>query len=257
MLSGLKYAEGFDSERAIDSIRTVQTFTADVARIEDLTHDVRVIEVRLREPGVISFEAGQFVSFKIEKDGLRFPLTRVYSIASPPSRNSELELLFNRVPDGPGSSFLFGLRVGDTISFDGPAGTFVVRDYPDRDLLFVATGTGIAPLRSMLQAKLREPSRPIRLLWGLRSEPDLYYQDELRTLADRHPQFSFQVTLSRPLADWTGATGYVQELVRAEVNNVDHLAVYVCGNSAMIKEVVAILRSLGVCPIHREQYYRD
>ena len=89
--------------------------------------------------------------------GLRFPVTRPYSIASPPSNRCAIELLFNLVPGGPGSTFLFSLQSGDPVSFRGPAGTFVLRDYPDRRLLFVATGTGIAPIRSMLHARLPSP----------------------------------------------------------------------------------------------------
>jgi ferredoxin-NADP reductase len=113
----------------------VPAFTADVAHVEDLTHDVRVIELRLRDPAEILFQAGQFVSFHIDKEGLRFPLTRVYSIVSSLAWRNSIELLFNRVPEGPGSSYLFSLNRGDTVQFDGPAGTFVLHDYPDRDLL--------------------------------------------------------------------------------------------------------------------------
>lgn len=240
-----------------DTLGSVETLTAEVSRIDDLTSDVRVLTLRLTDPPALHFQAGQFVSFEIDRPGERFPLTRVYSVASPPGRDTEIELLFNLVPGGPGSTYLFGLRQGDVVQFKGPAGTFVLHEPSDRDLLFVATGTGIAPLRSMIHAAVATPDRRIRLIWGMRSEQDRYYQEEFAALARAHPHFSWVVTLSRPSAGWDGRRGYVQEIVREEVTSVDRLAVYVCGGSAMIKDVVALVRSVGVCPIHREQYYKD
>lgn len=232
----------------------MRTFTSRVAQLQDLTHDVRVLRLELLDPDEIRFQAGQFVSFEVQKPGLPFPLTRPYSIASPPSHRSAIDLLFNLVPNGPGSSYLFSLKDGDPVSFRGPAGTFVLREYPDRRLLFVATGTGIAPLRSMIHARLPSPT-PVTLIWGLRSERDLYYQEELAELVEQFPEFSYTVTLSQPSPAWEGATGRVQAAVEAAASRVDDLAVYVCGGREMIRSVTALIRSRGVCPIHWEQYY--
>jgi len=236
----------------------VQTFLASVVRLRDLTHDVREIELHLDEPPDIAFAAGQFLSFQIPTPELPHPLTRPYSIASPPSLRSSVTLLFNFVPGGPGSSFLYALQSGDAVQFKGPAGTFALHDAPDRDLLLVATGTGIAPLRSILLTRLEQPGDGrVRLVWGLRSERDLYYQDELRALAGQHQRFSYVTTLSQPSDQWTGETGRVQRIVEERVESADGLSVYLCGNSGMIKAVTDIIRHKGVCPIHREQYYRD
>jgi NAD(P)H-flavin reductase len=236
----------------------MQSFTADVARIRDLTHDVREIELRLVDPPHIAFQAGQFVSFQVPKAGLPFPVTRPYSIASPPNRSASIDILFNLVPDGPGSTRLYALAEGERVQFTGTAGTFVLREYADRDLLFVATGTGIAPIRSMILTRLSGGSpRSVTLFWGLRSERDLYYQDELQALADAHPNFSFRTILSQPQAEWAGPVGHVQRLVEEQIPSAAGLAAYICGNSAMIGDVTDILRRKGTCPIHREQYYRD
>src|SRR5262245_4449910 len=232
----------------------LQNYAARVDRVDDLTHDVRVIALELREPPDIAFQAGQFVSFEVPKAGLPFPVTRPYSIASPPANPRVIELLFNLVPGGPGSSFLFSLNTGDPVSFRGPAGTFVLRDYPDRRLLFVATGTGIAPIRSMIQTRLPSPT-PVTLIWGLRHERDLYYQDELAALAARHPEFSYHITLSQPSSSWTGRVGRVQSLVETHAARVGDLAVYVCGGREMITSVTTLIQSRGLCPIHREQYF--
>jgi len=127
-----------------------------------------------------------------------------------------------------------------------------------RELLFVATGTGIAPIRSMLLANLERPNpRPATLFWGLRSQRDLYYQEELAELARREPKFTYFTTLSRPAPGWTGETGRVTRLVEERIASVKHLAVYLCGNSGMIKDVTAIIQRKGLCPIHREKYYDD
>jgi CDP-4-dehydro-6-deoxyglucose reductase, E3 len=232
----------------------MQTFTANVGGITDLTHDVRVVRLELLNPDEIRFLAGQFVSFEVQKPELRFPVTRPYSIASPPSNRRVIDLLLNLVPGGPGSEYLFSLKSGDPVSFRGPAGTFVLREYPARRLLFVATGTGIAPIRSMIHARLPSPT-PVTLIWGLRHERDLYYQDELAELAERFPEFSYTITLSQPSPQWQRETGRVQAAVEAATTRVDDLAAYVCGGREMIRSVSALIRSRGVCPIHWEQYY--
>jgi NAD(P)H-flavin reductase len=222
-----------------------------------LTHDVREIELTLEEPDEIRFAAGQFVSFEIERPEFPFPATRPYSIASAPASRHVIGLLLNHVPGGPGSEYLFGLREGDVTTFRGPAGSFTLRD-SQRDLLFVATGTGIAPIRSMLWS-LADTSSPraVALYWGLRSERDLYYQDELAELARHMPRFSFTTTLSRPAGVWHGAVGRVSPLIAQRISDVSNLDVFLCGNAAMIQEVRTIVRQLGLCPIHTERYYDD
>ncbi|HMU54469.1 MAG TPA: FAD-binding oxidoreductase [Nitrospira sp.] len=232
------------------------TYQAEVSRIRDLTHDVRELELALHEPSRLSFKAGQFISFEVPKVGLSQPVVRPYSIASPPSIDDRVVLVFNLVQGGPGSQYLYGLQAGDIVRFKGPAGSFYLREDPNRRMLCVATGTGIAPLRSMIVSELeRQNPQPVTLFWGLRYERDLYYRDELEALASRFPRFSFVTCLSRPGPDWTGVRGRVTDLVREQVTSVRDLAVYLCGNGAMIKDVTALLQTKGLCPIYREKYY--
>jgi NAD(P)H-flavin reductase len=239
------------------SYQSVQTFTATVSRSRALTHDVRELQLALVEPAAIDFQPGQFVSFEIERPGSPIPATRAYSIASGAHDRGTIELLLNYVPDGPGSEYLFGLRDGDRTSFRGPVGSFVLRDSP-RDLLFVATGTGIAPIRSMLLSLSHAGSpRAMTLFWGLRSERDLYYQDELLRLGEQLPRFSFITTLSQPGGAWDGHVGRVTRLVDARIAAVDNLEVFLCGNGGMIRDVRDVIRRKGLCPIRVEQYYDD
>lgn len=234
----------------------VQPFNAVVSRTRMLTHDVRELELRLVEPPAIRFKAGQFISFQVPKAGIPAPVTRPYSIVSPPSQQDRITLVLNLVPGGPGSTYLFGLREGDRTIFKGPAGSFHLRDDGSRELLFVATGTGIAPLRSMIAAQLeRRLPQAVTLFWGLRNQRDLYYQDDLAALARAHPQFSFVTTLSRPEPEWNGAIGRVTKLVEERITSVQNRAVYLCGSGGMIRDVTALLNKIGLCPVYREKYY--
>ncbi len=234
----------------------MQIVQAYVSHIRDLTHDVRELELTLSVPMDMQFKAGQFVSFEVPKEGSPYLLTRPYSIASPPSISNKVLLLFNLIPGGPGSTYLFSLRLGDRVSFKGPAGSFSLRKDLTKQILLVATGTGIAPFRAMVLSQLeRNSPQPMTLMWGLRSERDLYYQDEFRALAERYPQFCFLTTLSQPGPTWRGNQGRVTSLVHTRVTSVRNVAVYLCGNGDMIKDVTAIIRTKGLCPIYREKYY--
>jgi NAD(P)H-flavin reductase len=236
----------------------IQTYTATVSRVSDLTHDVRELEMVLVEPKDLSFNAGQFISFEVPKKGFPLAAVRPYSIVSPPRQRDRLTLVLNLVPGGPGSTYLFSLREGDQTTFKGPTGSFYLKDEATRNFLFVATGTGIAPIRSMIEAQLeRGTPQMLTLFWGLRSQRDLYYQNEFQALAHQFPQFSFITTLSQPEEGWAGATGRVTSLVKNQVSSVKSLAVYLCGNSGMIQEVTALIHACGLCPIHKEKYYDD
>ncbi len=236
----------------------LQLFKARVDGIRNLTHDVREIRLALREPGDISFKAGQFVSFEVPNPKTGRPVSRPYSILSPPSQEDAVTLLLNLVPGGPGSTYLFSLKEGDATQFKGPAGNFYVRDEAAKDLLLIATGTGIVPLWSMLRDQLeRHHDRAITLLWGLRSQRDLYYQDELAALARKHANFAAHTTLSRPEPGWAGDTGRVTRLIEEHVRSVANVSAYLCGSSGMIADVTALINKRGLCPIYREKYFDD
>ncbi len=127
-------------------------------------------------PGVeqFTFEPGQFVSFHRVIQGEE--ITRAYSLASPPNGSNRFELCLNHVPGGPFSTFLFGMRCGEEVEFEGPLGFFVLRR-PVRDSLFVANGTGIAPIRSMLGYLLAQGCRSrLQLLFGTRYPETILYR---------------------------------------------------------------------------------
>lgn len=188
------------------------------------------------------FVPGQWVSIKEMVDGEA--ITRAYSIASPPKGN-RFELCLNRVENGHLSPYLFAMRPGDTVEMRGPYGIFLFRD-PPNDSLLVATGTGIAPFRAMLQGRLaKDPSQQITLLFGVRYEYGLLYRDEFEALGRQHPNFRFWPTLTRPESSWKGRTGRVQQHLDEAIGSRRDIDVYICGLHQMVDEVRALLKSMG------------
>jgi CDP-4-dehydro-6-deoxyglucose reductase len=217
--------------------------TARLIEYQELAPEIRhfVLEV----PGVerLVFEPGQFVSLTRVIDGE--PLTRAYSIASAPDGDNRFELCLNHVPEGPFSTYLFRLQPGDELAMDGPLGYFVLRQ-PVREALFVATGTGIAPIRSMITHLLGHGSDArLRLLFGSRRPETILYRDQFEQLASRHPNFTFHPTLSRAPESWSGLRGHVQQHLFELLEGRTDLDVYVCGLKAMVNDVRARLKEAG------------
>jgi ferredoxin-NADP reductase len=193
------------------------------------------------------FVPGQWLSVKATTpDGEE--IMRAYSIASPPSENGRFAFCLNRVQDGFMSNYLCSLDEGAKIEFRGPFGDFILRP-PLRDTVFVATGTGIAPFRSMLHWLLADGERPkgrqLWLLFGARHERDIYYREEFEDLAARHANFHFLPTLSRPAAEWKGLRGYVQEHLPEAAGTRTDMHAYICGLDKMVKANRELLKSLG------------
>ena len=190
----------------------------------------------------LAFTPGQFVSFTSELGGRK--ITRAYSIASAPDGN-RFELCLNLVKDGSFSPRLFELKKGDELTMRGPLGHFVWRT-PLRDSVLIATGTGIAPFRSMLLDLLPkgEPHQ-ITLLFGARYPHGLLYREELDSLAERYSNFRFLPTVTRPHEHWKGLTGRVQPHLLEELQERKDLDIYICGMKEMVDDVRTLLKEKG------------
>ncbi len=212
-----------------------------------LTHDVIEYYFRLETPPKIDFRAGQFITFKVPAgEGKTTP--RSYSIASPPYLEGEFVLCVKLIPGGKASTWFGTLAPGTKVPFRGPVGKFVLDNAAEADhLLFVGTGTGVAPLRAMILDLLRKGEKKrLTLYFGVRHIADVFYLDEFKALKEKHPNFDFVVTLSRPENDsWTGPKGRVTDLVQA-LPDVKGLEVYICGSNDMIQEVKAVLLGKGI-----------
>jgi ferredoxin-NADP reductase len=224
-----------------------KTFEARVLRSVPLSEFTKHLELEVNGVPRFGFVPGQWLSVKTTTpDGEE--MTRAYSIASPPSENGHFAFCLNRVQDGFMSNYLCSLEAGAKIAFQGPFGDFILRPTL-RDTVFVATGTGIAPFRSMLHWLLAENDRhqghQFSLLFGARREQDIYYRDEFEELAARHANFHFLPTLSRAAAEWKGLRGYVQEHLPEIVGTRTDMHAYICGLDKMVKENRELLKSLG------------
>ena len=207
------------------------------------------------EPSELSFQPGQSIAVTVPDANTGSSLLRYFSLASPPYSSKQLVLLLNSRDQGKGSTFLLKKEIGASLDLSGPYGSFTLQHEPDRELFFVGTGTGIAPLWSMMATLLAQPSsQPITLLWGLGCEADRYYLQELELWETQYKNFSYVQTLSQPSSGWQGETGRVTDLLQA-FSIVDHLAVYVCGNRMMVKEVTDLLNKKGECAIYHERYH--
>jgi ferredoxin-NADP reductase len=230
-----------------------QTVSARLLRSVPLSEFTKHLEFEVLGVRRFGFVAGQWLSVKAcTPEGEE--ITRAYSIASAPSDNGCFAFCLNRVQDGFMSNYLCNLGEGTEIPFQGPFGDFILRP-PLRNTLMIATGTGIAPFRSMLEGMFDPVERrtlppvcanaQIWLLLGARYEQDIYYREEFERLAAEHPNFHFLPTLSRGGPDWKGMRGYVQEHVREIVGSRPDMQAYICGLDKMVSANRELLKSLG------------
>jgi CDP-4-dehydro-6-deoxyglucose reductase len=208
-----------------------------VETIDRPSHDVAAL--RLKLPGFEPFEflPGQYVDILLS-GGRR----RSFSMANPPHETGVLELHVRRVPGGDFTARVFDrMKPRDLLRLEGPLGQFYLREDSPRPMIFVAGGTGFAPIKSMLrhwfEASDQADDRPVHLYWGVRAARDLYDSDTARGLARERPSFSFTPVLSSPATEdgpeWR--TGLVHEAVLADRPDLSGHDVYVCGPPPLIE----------------------
>lgn len=221
-----------------------------------LSPTVRHLVLRTERP--LPFDAGQWVNLHVPlPDGS--VEKRAYSIASAPrpgDADCDLDIIVTNVDGGLVSPVLHGLQVGAGLQCDGPHGFFVRDAASAEGILLVGTGTGLAPLRAIAQEVLATTSLPLGLLFGVRTAADILFRGELEGWASKYPQFTLDITLSRPDVGWSGRTGHVQKHL-ADVLGEERPQVFICGLSPMVREVRALLKSqLGYDRkrVHSERY---
>ncbi|MFH1408432.1 MAG: FAD-dependent oxidoreductase, partial [Nanoarchaeota archaeon] len=225
-------------------------FEIEVIGVFTLTPTVK--NIRFKTPKDWGFEAGQYVSLTIPGEK---PLRRSYSIASSPLHKEHIDICVKLVDNGPGSTFLHALKPGDKVAALGPLGHFVIKEKDlDRDKVFIATGTGIAPFRGMIPTLLKEGyEKEMTLLAGCRYEDEVLFADEFEKLADEHEQFHYHRIVSRPRDPTYGEKGRVQILIEKHVPKEFSGMFYLCGLWPMIEETVNILTARDI-PKERIKY---
>lgn len=219
----------------------VKDFVGVVSKIETLTPRIKAIFIAI-ENGGMEFQAGQYVNVNIP--GLEQP--RAFSIANPPSEPNLIELNVCLVEGGEGTTYIHEqLQVGDELSFSGPYGRFFVRKSTPEPMIFLAGGSGLSSPKSMILDLFEQgESRPIALVYGARTEEELYYRELFEELAKEHNNFTYIPALSADShnADWQGAKGFVHEAA------LEHFAgkfeghkAYICGPPPMVDACINVL----------------
>jgi ferredoxin-NADP reductase len=227
------------------------------------------LEFVIEEMNTFSFQAGQFVSM-VATDANGKQQTRAYSVASAP-RGNQFDLCVNRVENGFFSNLLCDLETGAAVKFHGPHGLFVLRP-PLTDIVLIATGTGIAPMRGFVEYLFPEngPDRSegqhFWLMYGTRHETEIYYRRYFEKIAAERPNFHYLPSLSRPHEGWEGLRGYVQTHVQkvlqgdpwilSKNGTGSQMHAYICGLNEMVSANRDQLTALGwdKKQIHFERY---
>ncbi len=231
-----------------------------IRKIEPIAPDVRHFEVEIPAVQSLDFQAGQFITMDLPIGDKRLQRWRSYSIASAPDGSNTLQFCIARSTEGIGSRYLFeSVNEGSELRFKGPEGGFVLPDVIEKDLVFICTGTGIAPFRSMILdiKNTGKVYRNIHLIFGTRTESGLLYRSEMEQLAREMPRLRYDPVLSRQ-PDWPGWKGYVHQVYQEQYRNVrPDVDFFICGWSNMIDDAVAnlmIKMGYGRSQIHYELY---
>jgi len=206
-----------------------QVLPCKVGTFSYVTNDIIVINFRFPPTAEFDFLPGQYIDLNFK--GVK----RSYSIANKKNDINEFELHIRKVPDGKMSNSIFGqIKEGQLMRIEGPKGTFFVRDN-NKSLVFIATGTGIAPVKAMVEKLLEsKDQRDIYIYWGMQYKEELYCS-ELIQYAKKHKQVTFFPVLSQEV-NWEGHKGYVQDAVLKDFDSLAEQEVYACGSLNMINE---------------------
>ncbi|MCS7297265.1 MAG: ferredoxin--NADP reductase [Bacteroidia bacterium] len=236
---------------------------------------LRIKEKRIETPDTFSlvlerpasgFEylPGQYLTIRVEIDGKKYP--RAYSLSSSPYMDADLQLTIKRLEGGIVSNFIWqNLEVGDMLEVFPPLGSFTLQPQPGRAIqyLFIAAGSGITPIYSMIRSLLfAEPKSRALLLYGSRNQENIIFREKLSVLASQYlERLEVIHTLSRPLPGWEGRVGRISpELIESEVERIRRrllpMEAYICGPSEMMEMATHVLERLRFPPqrIHREYF---
>lgn len=204
--------------------------SATLSKKTQLSRSVYEFTFQLTHP--ISFTPGQYATFIIDSQ-----TRRQYSFAAPCTNPNEFEIIVDVTPMGPGSKFFLDKKVGDTINVLAPLGTFHLIS-PTTPVVFIATGTGIVPFRTMIEEYLKSGGKEnLTLLWGLRHEEDIFWKDILEGWQKLGKNFNYSIILSKPSSVWQGKIGHVTEHIQEEIQGFETHTFYLCGNRHMISDV--------------------
>lgn len=224
-----------------------------VMSIQRPAADVAVLKLQLPANQSFQYHAGQYVEF-ILRDGAR----RSYSMASAPElAQGVMELHIRHMPGGRFTDHVFGaMKEKEILRMEGPFGTFFLREDSARPVVMLASGTGFAPIKALIEhMEAKGLTRPTVLYWGARQAADLYLRDWAEAAAVRLPWLRFVPVLSEPDADWSGRTGFVHQAVMADLPDLSGHQVYACGAPVMVQS--AQRDFVAACGLPEEEFFAD
>ncbi|MFK8008824.1 MAG: ferredoxin--NADP reductase [Saprospiraceae bacterium] len=224
-------------------------FDSKVIKIEDESSTTKRFWVQVEGDEIVDFKAGQFVTLDLPISDKRTKRWRSYSIANAPDQSNILEFCIVLLEGGAGTTYFFEeVKIGTEIKFKKPAGGFYLPEKIETDLVFICTGTGVAPFRSMLWDIYNNkiPHKNIHLIFGTRTEDGILYEKEFEDLIEKMPELKYSVALSRaenlPQKKYELAKGYVHPIYQKHFSKVrNDVDFWICGWSNMIDEAVAKL----------------
>jgi len=221
-----------------------------------LTHDVWLYNFSPLGSSELIFTPGQYLILPVKKTNGEI-INRLYSIASPANQKNSFDLLIRLIPNGLASTFFSSLQSNDEVDFLGPAGVFSVKNH-NRSLVFLATGTGLAPIRSILLSLLPTINHSAFLLWGISKKEDIYLLDELRGLSQKYKNFDFKICLSKEASISFAEDkdqgrfligrvylGLESPKLKQNLINYDF---YLCGSREIVDSLKNNLLALGISP---------
>jgi CDP-4-dehydro-6-deoxyglucose reductase len=232
----------------------IRTLPARVEKVERPAEDVAVLKLKLPAGERLQFLAGQYIDI-LMKDGKR----RSFSMGNAPHDDTFLELHVRKSPGGAFSRYVFEeMKERAIIRFEGPLGTYYLREDSDKPMIFVAGGTGFAPIKAQIEHAFHHGvERPMVLYWGVRALRDLYMPDLPIEWQKAHPNFTYIPVISDPLPEerWQGRTGLVHQAVLDDFDDLSGYQVYACGAPGMTdvaKETFVRQRALP-----EDEFYSD
>lgn len=219
---------------------TPKLYHAVLTKKEWISTKVIKADFRVVDPPDIIFTPGQFISIKVDRTSFR-----AYSICSSNEKWNEISIAADSAHNGLGANFFRELKIDDDVLFIGPSGKFCIPADLSTPVTFVVTGTGIAPIISMLYAltKLNLNTR-FRLYYGVRNKSEMLFEDELNTFKEKLNDFDYFVCMSQPDPEWTGNVGYVTK--HLEVDGDQNTRYLVCGNPDMVDDITRLLQSKNI-----------
>jgi CDP-4-dehydro-6-deoxyglucose reductase len=225
-----------------------------VSTIRKAAPDVAIITLQLPANEALAYRAGQYIEFLL-KDGKR----RAYSIASAPSLEQPLELHIRHLPGGTFTDHVFAtLKERDILRFEGPLGTFFLREESEKPIILLASGTGFAPVKALVEHMIHlKSTRPVSLYWGGRRPQDLYMHELCEQWAAELPHLRYVPVVSDALPEdgWQGRTGFVHAAVMQDFPDLSGFQVYACGAPVMVD--AARLDYVEQCKLPAEEFFAD